>query len=374
MPSTLFTNAFHDGYAGTSASTSQTVGVDLDLGVKVVGHGDEADQGIDVVDRPSGSLRLSSRPRGTTLQVFESSELMLSSQLMQRLVVAPGQTRVRLADYDTAWAQTQELKDLGKHVVKERAQAVLQQNIADLTEAQELLYASDERSVLVVLQAMDAAGKDGTIKHVMSGVNPQGVQVYSFKTPSVEETHHDFLWRCAKVVPERGRIGIFNRSYYEDVLIVRVHPEILDAQLGGAARAASFWDERYADIRAFEHHLVRSGTVILKFFLHVSKQEQKARFLERLDNPAKHWKFSASDLAERRSWDKYIAAYEQALAATSTTWAPWYVVPADYKWAMHAVVADVITSAIRGLQLQYPTISAEQRKALEAARAQLREE
>jgi PPK2 family polyphosphate:nucleotide phosphotransferase len=295
---------------------------------------------------------------------------MLPKELLERLVVPPGKSRVRLDDYDTGWAQTRELEELGKQAAKERAQDMLRQNIADLSDAQELLYASSQQSVLIVLQAMDAAGKDGTIKHVMSGVNPQGVQVYSFKVPSVEERHHDFLWRYAKVLPERGRIGIFNRSYYEDVLVVRVHPGLLDED----TKAKSFWDDRFEDIRAFERHLVRNGTLILKFFLHVSKKEQKARFLERLENPKKNWKFSAADIAERSYWNKYMEAYEEALAATSTKWAPWYVVPADHKWASHAVVADVITSGIRGLDLKFPELSPEQRKALENARNQLRAE
>lgn len=211
---------------------------------------------------------------------------MLSPQLIEHLLVAPGTERVRLKDYDTGWAQTPELEEFGKAKVKERAQEMLEDSREQLRGAQELLYASGARSVLVVLQAMDAAGKDGTIKHVMSGVNPQGVQVHSFKAPSTEERHHDFLWRCSKVLPERGMIGIFNRSYYEDVLVVRVHPELLDQGSDGK----SFWEDRYQDIRAFERHLARNGTLILKFFLHVSKKEQKQRFLERLENPAKHWK------------------------------------------------------------------------------------
>jgi PPK2 family polyphosphate:nucleotide phosphotransferase len=251
----------------------------------------------------------------------------------------------------------------------------LQQNIADLTEAQELLYANDVYSVLILFQAMDAAGKDGTIKHVMSGVNPQGVQVFSFKQPSAEELDHNFLWRYMRSLPERGRIGIFNRSYYEDVLVVRVHPEILERQkLPAGKRDEKFWQNRYQDIRSFERHLARNGTVILKFFLNVSKKEQKRRFLERLENAEKHWKFSAADLAERAHWDDYMKAYEHALAATSTKYAPWYVIPADHKWVTRAVVADIVTSAIQGLGLRFPEVTKEQRQALKAARRQLEEE
>jgi PPK2 family polyphosphate:nucleotide phosphotransferase len=218
---------------------------------------------------------------------------------------------------------------------------------------------------------MDAAGKDGTIKHVMSGVNPQGCQVFSFKKPSSEELDHNFLWRYMRCLPERGRIGIFNRSYYEDVLVVKVHPELLGRQLPREKVGKKFWEERYEDINAFERHLVRNGTLVLKFFLNVSKDEQKNRFLERLDRPEKNWKFSPSDLAERGHWDDYMAAYEDALSATSTEWAPWYVIPADYKWITRAVVADVITTAIRSLDLAYPQVTPEQKKLLAEARKKL---
>ena len=236
-----------------------------------------------------------------------------------------------------------------------------------------MLYADDRYAVLIVLQAMDAAGKDGTIKHVMTGVNPQGCQVFSFKKPSAEELDHNFLWRYMKSLPERGRIGIFNRSYYEDVLVVKVHPELLGRQLPREKETfgKKFWEERYEDINAFEQHLVRNGTVILKFFLNVSKDEQKKRFLERLDRPEKNWKFSPSDLAERGYWDDYMAAYEDALTATSTDWAPWYVIPADHKWITRAVVADIVTTAIRELDLKYPEVTDEQRKLLAEARKKL---
>jgi PPK2 family polyphosphate:nucleotide phosphotransferase len=283
--------------------------------------------------------------------------------------------KVRLKDHDTGWAQTKELKELGKDAVKERAKEILDKNLEDLAEAQELLYADDRYALLIVLQAMDAAGKDGTIKHVMSGVNPQGCQVFSFKKPSAEELNHNFLWRHMKCLPERGRIGIFNRSYYEDVLVVKVHPELLDQQkLPPGKRGTSFWDARYEDINTFERHLVRNGIVVLKFFLHVSKEEQKRRFLERLEHPEKNWKFSTSDLPERAFWADYMDAYEDALTATTTDEAPWYVVPADNKWITRAVVADVITTAIRSLKPRFPEVTEKQRKMLAEARSQLQKE
>jgi PPK2 family polyphosphate:nucleotide phosphotransferase len=283
--------------------------------------------------------------------------------------------KVRLKDHDTGWAQTKELKELGKDVVKDRAKEILDQNLEDLSGAQELLYADARYALLIVLQAMDAAGKDGTIKHVMSGVNPQGCQVSSFKKPTAEELDHNFLWRYMKRLPERGRIGIFNRSYYEDVLVVKVHPELLDPRkLPPGKRGKSFWQARYEDINTFERHLVRNGMVVLKFFLNVSKDEQKRRFLERLENPEKHWKFSTSDLPERAFWADYMDAYEDALAATTTEEAPWYVVPADNKWITRAVVADVITTAIRSLDLRFPEVTEEKRKALAEAKSQLQAE
>jgi PPK2 family polyphosphate:nucleotide phosphotransferase len=282
---------------------------------------------------------------------------------------------VRLKDHDTGWAQTKELKELGKDVVKDRAKEILDKNLEDLAEAQELLYADDRHGVLIVLQAMDAAGKDGTIKHVMSGVNPQGCQVFSFKKPSAEELDHNFLWRYMKRVPERGRIGIFNRSYYEDVLVVKVHPELLDQQrLPPGKRGKSFWEGRYEDINAFERHLTRNGILVLKFFLNVSKEEQKRRFLQRLERPEKNWKFSTSDLSEREFWSDYMDAYEDALAATTTEEAPWYVVPADNKWITRAVVADVITTAIRSLDARFPEVTKEQLKMLAEAKSQLQSE
>jgi PPK2 family polyphosphate:nucleotide phosphotransferase len=299
---------------------------------------------------------------------------MIQQDILDLFRLQPGK-KVRLKDHDTGWAQTKELKELGKDAVKERSKEILDKNLEDLAKAQELLYADDRYALLIVLQAMDAAGKDGTIKHVMSGVNPQGCQVFSFKKPSAEELNHNFLWRYMKCVPERGRIGIFNRSYYEDVLVVKVHPELLDQQkLPPGKRGKSFWEARYEDINAFERHLVRNGIVVLKFFLNVSKEEQKQRFLERLERPEKNWKFSTSDLSERAFWADYMNAYEDALTATTTEEAPWYVVPADNKWVTRAVVADVITTAIRSLDLRFPEVTEEQRKLLAQARSQLEDE
>lgn len=299
---------------------------------------------------------------------------MLNPKLIEKLRVTPGKS-FRLKDYDTGWAQSEALKETGKAEVREQARELLEKNLADLSEMQERLYADDRFSLLLIFQAMDAAGKDGTIKHVMSGVNPQGCQVFSFKQPSQEELDHNFLWRHMRRLPERGRIGIYNRSYYEDVLIVKVHPEILDSQkLPPGKRGKSFWKARYEDINAFERHLSRNGTVILKFFLNVSKEEQKKRFLERLERPEKHWKFSPSDVAERRYWDDYMEAYEDAISETSTEWAPWYVVPADQKWATRTIVADIISTTLDSMHLQYPTLSAEQTAALEDARKGLLDE
>ncbi|MCE9529866.1 MAG: polyphosphate kinase 2 family protein [Planctomycetes bacterium] len=299
---------------------------------------------------------------------------MLKRSLIDQFRVPAGK-KIKLKDFDTSWAQTPELEELGKDEVKEKAKATLQANLAELSAAQEMLYANDTYSVLIILQAIDAAGKDGTIKHVMSGVNPQGCQVYSFKKPSAEELDHNFLWRCMKVLPERGRIGIFNRSYYEEVLVVKVHPELLDfQQLPPGKRGRAFWKKRYQDINNFERHLVRNGTIILKFFLHLSKDEQKRRFIDRLDDPEKNWKFSMADLDERAFWNDYQRAYEDALRATSTRWAPWYVIPADHKWVTRTLVADILTTTIRSLKLKVPELSVKQREALLEARKSLEAE
>ena len=235
-----------------------------------------------------------------------------------------------------------------------------------------MLYAQDSWSLLLVFQAMDAAGKDGTIKHVMSGVNPQGCQVFSFKQPSQEDLNHDFLWRYSKCLPERGRIGIFNRSYYEEVLVVRVHEHILKRQkLPPPLVSKRIWDERLFDIAHFEDYLTRQGTIILKFFLNLSRKEQKKRFMERLDRPDKHWKFSTSDVHERKFWDDYMHAFEEAIRSTASKHAPWYVVPADNKWFTRLLVAAVIVEAVEKLDLAYPTVDAEKKKELQTARAVL---
>jgi PPK2 family polyphosphate:nucleotide phosphotransferase len=288
--------------------------------------------------------------------------------------IEPG-TRFRSKDHPTDYSDAQPLRHLSGAELKERARDYVQRNLEKLSRAQELLYANDVYSVLILFQAMDAAGKDGMIKHVMSGLNPQGCQVASFKVPSAEELDHNFLWRYQRHLPERGRIGIFNRSYYEEVLVVRVHPELLERQkLPPGSRGKGFWKERYEDINALERHLARNGTLILKFFLHLSKEEQKKRFLERLTKPEKHWKFSAADLAERAYWDDYRKAYEAAITATSTPWAPWYVIPADHKWVARAAVSAIVSHEIEALGLKPPQIPPARLKELEAARRKLARE
>lgn len=294
-------------------------------------------------------------------------------KLIEKFRVDPDE-KFRLADHDAEWAGD---KDVPVEKRKEFAEESLTQDVSELAEAQELLYADDSWSLLVIFQAMDAAGKDGTIKHVMSGVNPQGCQVYSFKHPSSEELDHDFLWRCNKALPERGRIGIFNRSYYEEVLIVRVHPELLDSQRipgvqPGDKLKKQFWEHRYEDINAFERHLARNGTAIVKFFLNVSKDEQRKRFQKRIDDPQKHWKFSPSDVKERSYWDDYMRAYEDCIQATSTEHAPWYVIPADHKWVTRAAVAAILNQTIRGLGLRWPEVSPAQQEVIETYRRQLK--
>jgi PPK2 family polyphosphate:nucleotide phosphotransferase len=255
---------------------------------------------------------------------------------------------------------------------KEEAQEYLKLGVQQLAEMQDRLYAQDQWGVLLIFQAMDAAGKDGAIKHVMSGVNPQGCQVFAFKAPTTEELDHDFLWRTSKSLPERGRIGIFNRSYYEEVLVVRVHPAILEKQrLPEPLVSKGIWDERLEDIRAFERYLARQGYVILKFFLNVSRTAQKERFLERLERPEKNWKFSLADAKERGHWKDYMRAYDDAIGATAAKHAPWYVVPADKKWFARLVVAGAIYDALAKLKLRYPEVGPEKKKELAAARAEL---
>lgn len=276
-----------------------------------------------------------------------------------------GGKKFRLDEYDPA--DTAGLEMEGKE-----AKEMLREGVEMLADLQARLYAQDRRGVLLIFQAMDAAGKDGTIKHVMSGVNPQGVQVFSFKQPSEEELDHDYFWRCTKRLPERGRIGIFNRSYYEEVLIVRVHPEILAAQrIPEELVGKKIWKERFEDINGFERHLARQGYLILKFFLNVSRKEQKKRFLARLDEPDKHWKFSLTDVRERAFWKDYMNAYEEMIAATATEHAPWHVVPADNKWFTRLAVAATIVRALERLDLRYPEIDEKKRRELAEARRAL---
>jgi PPK2 family polyphosphate:nucleotide phosphotransferase len=283
----------------------------------------------------------------------------------QKMLVAPGK-KIDLADYDPAY--TGEFSD------KEAAKIKLAAGIEKLAEYQQVLYAHNKFAVLVIFQAMDAAGKDSTIKHVMSGINPQGCQVFSFQAPSVEELDRDYLWRIHKSLPERGRIGIFNRSHYEEVLITRVHPELLTAQNLPNLKLNKIWHQRFEEINDFERYLTNNGTVIIKFFLHVSKDEQKRRFLERIETPAKNWKFSAADIKERARWDDYQAAYTDILNYTSTKSAPWYLIPADRKWFTRLAVADIICSRLKELNLTYPTLTAPQLEQLSAAKQILERE
>jgi PPK2 family polyphosphate:nucleotide phosphotransferase len=283
-------------------------------------------------------------------------------KLLDRYRIEKGKRfRLKDVDPDDTAGLTSEFKD--------EAKALLQHGVQLLAEMQDKLYAQDRWAVLLVFQAMDAAGKDGTIKHVMSGVNPQGCEVASFKAPSSEELDHDFLWRCMPWLPNRGHIGIFNRSYYEEVLVVRVHPEYLAAQkLPPELVGKRIWEERYRDINSFERYLACNGTVIRKFFLHVSKAEQKKRFLERLTEPEKHWKFSAADVRERAHWDAYMEAYEDMIRATATPHAPWYVVPADNKWFTRLVVAAAVVEALESLDLRYPKVDQKKRAEIADAR------
>jgi PPK2 family polyphosphate:nucleotide phosphotransferase len=298
--------------------------------------------------------------------------MTLADNIARQLMVEPG-SPANLAERDPAWSVAPEFAEMATDELKAFARARLDRFVDELAAAQELLWASDTNALLVIFQALDAAGKDGTIKHVMSGINPQGCQVYSFRQPSAEERDHTFLWRASRALPERGRIGIFNRSYYEDVLVVRVHPEILASQQlpPGAATGEALWRQRYEDINNFERHLDRNGTKVVKFFLNVSKDEQRRRFLSRVQHTHKYWKFSAGDLAERAHWDEYQAAFEAALTATSTDCAPWYVIPADHKHVMRTLVAGVLTRTINSLGLSMPTVSPEQLVAVEKARAEL---
>jgi PPK2 family polyphosphate:nucleotide phosphotransferase len=292
---------------------------------------------------------------------------MKSKKSSSPFLVPPGVKISLRKDYDPGY--TDDYTD------KKDAAEKLQADIEQLAKYQDMLYAQDTYALLLIFQAMDAAGKDGTIKHVMSGVNPQGCDVCSFKAPSAEELNHDYLWRCSKRLPERGRIGIFNRSYYEEALVVRVHPEILEAErLPPEARGKGTWKRRFEDINNFEKYVTDNGIVVLKFFLNVSRAEQKKRFLERIDRPEKNWKFSASDAKERAFWNDYQDAYEDVFNHTSTAWAPWYVVPADCKWFTRLAVAEIVLETLKKLKLRYPTVSKSRKRELLQAREILEKE
>jgi PPK2 family polyphosphate:nucleotide phosphotransferase len=285
------------------------------------------------------------------------------ARLLKQVRVPPGR-RVRLTHHDPAWTGT--LTD------EHEAEALLAEGVRRLAKQQAKLYAQDQYSVLLIFQAMDAAGKDGTIKHVMSGINPQGCQVFSFKAPSAEERDHTYLWRSMKALPERGRIGIHNRSYYEEVLVTRVHPEILAAQqLPPHLKDKGIWKRRFREMNDFERYLTDNGVLVLKFFLHVSKAEQKRRFLARIEEDDKNWKFAINDIKSRQFWDDYMAAYEDVFSHTSTAWAPWHVVPADHKWFTRLAVAAIIYDALERLDLSYPELTARQKTELRKARALL---
>jgi PPK2 family polyphosphate:nucleotide phosphotransferase len=298
----------------------------------------------------------------------------LAKAVMAELTVRPGQPAGLHERSTKATSATWLGSDQKKY--KTVAEKDLRVFVDELTEAQRLLWASNTHALLIVLQAMDAAGKDGTIRHVMSGVNPQGCKVEAFKQPSSQELSHDFLWRSSKALPERGMIGIFNRSYYEEVLVARVHPELLARGTDGTEERDSVqvWRDRFEDINTFERHLDRNGTKIVKIFLHVSREQQKKRLLERIDDPDKNWKFSLADLAERKHWDAYLAAYEEALSATSTPWAPWRVVPADHKYALRALVGAIIVDAIDDLDLRMPRPGADDQASFAKAKAELLDE
>jgi PPK2 family polyphosphate:nucleotide phosphotransferase len=284
-----------------------------------------------------------------------------------KVVVKPSQTVSLAKEFDSDY--TGDFQD------KAEAEDVLRSNIELLMEQQDILYASSSQSLLLIFQALDAAGKDSTIKHVMSGVNPQGCQVYSFKGPSSEELRHDYLWRTTRCLPERGRIGIFNRSYYEEVLVVRVHPELLASQhLSPKEGGPHLWKRRFEEINNFERYITHNGIVVLKFFLNVSRKEQKKRFLKRIEQKEKNWKFSAADIRERQVWDKYMIAYEEIFSHTSTPWAPWFVVPADHKWFTRLCVSQIIVATLKALALKYPKLTKEQLDELEKAKQELLKE
>jgi len=302
--------------------------------------------------------------KDTSLDLFDTK----SHDEFIRPFMVPPKPKISLAkDYDP---------DYKAHYLKKSdAKRDLHEVIKALAQCQNMLYAQNTHAVLIIFQAMDAAGKDSTIKHVMSGINPQGCQVYSFKAPSLEELDHDYLWRCSKALPERGRIGIFNRSYYEEILITRVHPEIIEQrQIPPHLIDQQIWKRRFEEINNFENYLVNNGTIIIKFFLNVSKEEQRKRFLERIDRPEKNWKFSANDAKERVFWDDYMTVYEDMFNHTSTDWAPWHIISADHKWFTRLAVAGIIYSQLKELNLHYPRISEEKHQELLQAKAMLESE
>lgn len=290
----------------------------------------------------------------------------MKKDILKKIYATP-EKKHKVSDFST---------DFTAGIDKEDGEKLLSENVEKLTKLQDKLYAQDRYSVLIIFQAMDAAGKDGTVKHVMSGINPQGCQVYSFKQPSAEELDHDYMWRIYKCLPERGRIGIFNRSHYEDVLVAKVHPSIaLNGKLPKIIKEKDindrFWKKRYRQINDIERHLTENGTIIIKFFLNVSKEEQEARFLDRLNDESKNWKFSASDLKEREHWDDYMDAYSDVLTETSTKYAPWYVIPADHKWFMRYIVGQVICDRMEELKLSYPSLTDEAKAEIEEAKKKL---
>ncbi|MEA3163789.1 MAG: hypothetical protein QOE88_1607 [Verrucomicrobiota bacterium] len=286
---------------------------------------------------------------------------------LKHLLVEPGKTISLKKEFDPKYT--------GEFKGKEEALTELKLNVERLAKEQAVLYGGDTYALLLVFQALDAAGKDGTIKHVMSGVNPQGCEVYSFKAPSHEELDHDYLWRSAKVLPQRGRIGIFNRSYYEEVLVVRVHPDLLAQQrLPALGKNESIWKRRFQEINSFERYLVNNGIIVLKFFLNVSKSEQKSRFLKRIAEKEKNWKFSAGDIRERQYWDDYMKAYEEMFNQTSTEWAPWYIIPADHKWFTRLCVSEIVVATLKSLDLKYPQVNEAELAELQKAKAELLKE
>jgi len=340
---------------------------------------------IKSLEAASGHVGTGLKANSLPLQVVVFSGQVRNSEVLARISVsrcenigensfmkhdyflAPPGKKIRLKDYDPTFT--------GKFSTKEAADVKLQGDINRLAEYQDVLYAQNTYALLIIIQAMDAAGKDGTIKHVMSGVNPQGTQVCSFKVPSAEELDHDYLWRYNKALPERGRIGIFNRSYYEELLVVRVHPEFLvNQQLPRRTLKKDIWKRRFEEINEFEQYLVRNGVEILKFFLNLSKEEQRRRFLARIETAEKNWKFSLNDVKERACWDDYMRAFEAVFNHTSTEWSPWYIVPADHKWFTHIVVADIITSKLKSLNLNYPELNDSRREELMKAKELLENE